>query len=97
MQTDKKLNPIKGMHCAACSSRIEKVLAALEGVESVAVNLATETMHLAWKTTLVRVNDIAGRIKELGFEMNTSSPTEIARSYNKLMADAKENPAFKFL
>ncbi|HER63176.1 MAG TPA: hypothetical protein ENO11_04275, partial [Desulfobacteraceae bacterium] len=46
--THNKQFPIQGMHCAACSSRIEKVVGAMEGVEKVAVNLATETMDLSW-------------------------------------------------
>ena len=33
---------ISGMHCAACSSRIERVVSALPGVASAAVNLASE-------------------------------------------------------
>ena len=61
--------PIKGMHCAACSSRIEKVVAAMPGVEEVGVNLATESMDLRWNPELVRPEEIAGRIRELGFEM----------------------------
>ena len=34
--------PIEGMTCASCVLRVEKALKALPGVESVAVNLATE-------------------------------------------------------
>src|SRR5690606_4172018 len=34
--------PIEGMTCASCVRRVEKALAGVEGVESVAVNLATE-------------------------------------------------------
>ena len=32
---------IGGMHCAACSSRIERVVGQLDGVDKVSVNLAT--------------------------------------------------------
>jgi len=39
---------VNGMHCAACSSRIEKVVGGMEGVEKASVNLATETMELHW-------------------------------------------------
>ncbi|MGW8161825.1 MAG: copper ion binding protein, partial [Desulfobulbales bacterium] len=60
---------IKGMHCAACSSRIEKAVAGLEGIESVSVNLATETMDLTWNQGEIQPENIAARINELGFEM----------------------------
>jgi len=57
------------MHCAACSSRIEKVLQSLDGVESVAVNLATESMELVWNADVISLVAIAGRVKDLGFEL----------------------------
>ena len=34
--------PIRGMHCASCVRRVERALAAVPGVESASVNLATE-------------------------------------------------------
>ncbi|MDR2661815.1 MAG: heavy-metal-associated domain-containing protein, partial [Treponema sp.] len=34
--------PIGGMTCAACSSRVEKAIRKLAGIETVTVNLATE-------------------------------------------------------
>ena len=65
----KRTVAIKGMHCAACSSRIEKVLQSLDGVDSVAVNLATESMELVWNTDVISLEAIAGRVKDLGFEL----------------------------
>ncbi|GAB4342371.1 MAG: heavy metal translocating P-type ATPase [Desulfobulbaceae bacterium] len=66
---EKRQFPIQGMHCAACSSRIEKVVGEMEGVESVTVNLATETMELAWDPARTNPATIADRIGELGFTM----------------------------
>ena len=39
---------IRGMHCAACSGRIERVVGAMEGVASVEVSLASDSaaVHL---------------------------------------------------
>ena len=39
---------IRGMHCAACSSRIEKVVGGMEGVANASVNLAAETLDVKW-------------------------------------------------
>ncbi|MHB8791513.1 MAG: heavy metal translocating P-type ATPase [Desulfobulbaceae bacterium] len=61
--------PIQGMHCAACSARIEKVVRAMAGVDAASVNLATETMDLAWNPELVQPEEIADRVSELGFTM----------------------------
>jgi Cu+-exporting ATPase len=57
------------MHCAACSARIEKVVRSMAGVDAASVNLATETMDLAWDPELVQPEEIADRVSELGFTM----------------------------
>jgi len=67
--------PIKGMHCAACSSRIEKVVGEMEGVASANVNLADETMDLRWDGSVVQPEAVAQQIRELGFEMVLADET----------------------
>ncbi|NTV13160.1 MAG: copper-translocating P-type ATPase [Desulfobulbaceae bacterium] len=57
------------MHCAACSSRIEKVLGGMAGVEGVSVNLATESLEVSWDPSQVDLPKIAARISGLGFEL----------------------------
>ena len=37
---------IGGMHCAACSSRIERVVGRMEGVEKISVNLAAASAEV---------------------------------------------------
>ncbi len=59
---------IKGMHCASCSTRIEKVVGQLDGVVSCAVNLASEDCHLIIMPTKIRVRTILEVIRGLGFE-----------------------------
>ncbi len=44
MSIDEKNFSVAGMHCAACSSRIERVIGSQPGVERASVNLAAETM-----------------------------------------------------
>ena len=60
---------IKGMHCAACSSRIERVVGGMDGVQTVGVNLAAETMEVVFDPDSLDMGAISGRIKELGFEI----------------------------
>ncbi|MGL1863419.1 MAG: heavy metal translocating P-type ATPase [Pseudodesulfovibrio sp.] len=67
---------IKGMHCAACSGRIERVVAGMDGVERAAVNLAAETMALTYDPETVSTDDVAARIKDLGFEAIFPSVSE---------------------
>ncbi len=60
---------VGGMHCASCSSRIEKVVGTMEGVEKVSVNLAAETMELSWDEHEQSFEEIVDRVKGLGFEL----------------------------
>ncbi|KWZ83255.1 copper chaperone CopZ family protein, partial [Anaerococcus hydrogenalis] len=39
---------ITGMHCAACSARIEKVVGRMAGVQEVAVNLITGRARMVY-------------------------------------------------
>ncbi|BBD09560.1 heavy metal translocating P-type ATPase [Desulfovibrio ferrophilus] len=59
---------IKGMHCASCSSRIERTLGGMDGVTEASVNLATESLDVSWDPEVVGLEAIASRVGELGFE-----------------------------
>ncbi len=57
---------ISGMTCAACSTRIEKVLNKMDGVEA-NVNLAMESAAISYETELVSSDDIIARIEKIGY------------------------------
>jgi Cu+-exporting ATPase len=65
----KKTLIVKGMTCASCSARIEKVLAIQDGIQAVSVNLAAETMDIEWDNSILSLEDIAQRVSGLGFEL----------------------------
>ncbi|WP_029893590.1 heavy metal translocating P-type ATPase [Desulfohalovibrio reitneri] len=94
---------IKGMHCAACSTRIEKVVGSIDGVESMEVNLAGESARLAFDPARVSLRDVRRRIKDLGF--TASQRTEAAGEEERRREEAAERlararrrliPAFAF-
>ncbi len=62
---------VRGMHCAACSSRIERVVGKMEGVENVSVNLAAESMKLDWDPRKIGLDDVSQKVSSLGFELVT--------------------------
>jgi P-type Cu+ transporter len=64
---------IGGMHCVNCAGRIEKELAALDGVEQATVNFASETLLVDYQTATISPEMIAARISGLGY---TSSSLE---------------------
>ena len=60
--------PIGGMTCAACASRVEKVIGKLEGVSSVSVNIATEKASVTYMPQTVRLSAIREAISKAGYE-----------------------------
>ncbi|MDR0558312.1 MAG: heavy metal translocating P-type ATPase [Treponema sp.] len=60
--------PIGGMTCAACSARVEKAVGALEGVESVSVNLATEKAAVIYNPQSIRISAIKDAIEKAGYK-----------------------------
>lgn len=79
----KELLDIKGMSCTACSSRIEKVVGRMQGVQQISVNLLTNNAQIEYDETLVKEQDILNRIAKLGFSASVHQQTTIA---------IKENP-----
>lgn len=59
---------IMGMTCAACANRIEKGLSRMPGVRSASVNLAMETLHVAFAPQEVTVEELRARVAKLGYE-----------------------------
>ena len=57
---------ITGMTCAACAARIEKVLNRSGGIDA-AVNLATETAHVAFDPRRATVEAIVGLVESAGY------------------------------
>lgn len=64
---------IDGMHCAACSTRIEKVVGNLSGVSTCTVNLATARANVVYDAEVVSVSTIEEAIGNLGFEAKGES------------------------
>lgn len=60
--------PIGGMTCAACSSRIEKVLGKAEGVSKASVNLATEKATVEYDPQIIRLSEIKQVIEKAGYK-----------------------------
>ncbi len=56
---------IKGMTCASCSARIEKVVGRVANIENVSVNLATEVLSYSSENDIDEI--VKGHIERLGF------------------------------
>jgi Cu+-exporting ATPase len=60
--------PVGGMTCAACSARVEKAIAKLEGIEKVSVNFATEKATVIYNAAITRVSTIRAAIDKAGYK-----------------------------
>ena len=58
---------IGGMHCAACSSRIERVTGRMEGVTEASVNLGAESGRFVFDPALVSQRALRQAIHDAGF------------------------------
>lgn len=63
---------VKGMTCASCVNRIEKVLKKDEGVISASVNLATEKANVVFDNSKLDIKKIIGLIEKAGYEASES-------------------------
>ncbi|MBS8264544.1 Cu(2+)-exporting ATPase [Mesobacillus boroniphilus] len=57
-----------GMTCAACSTRIEKVLNKMDGMVSATVNLATESASVEFNSAVLSADKIISKIQDLGYD-----------------------------
>ena len=84
---------IGGMHCAACSSRIERVVGQLDGVDKVSVNLATAKAKVWAKPgdeDEVR-REVMERVAKLGFSATPSKDEDASAQYEAAKAKALED------
>jgi Cu+-exporting ATPase len=66
---NKETIKIGGMTCAACSQRVEKAIAKLEGISKVSVNLATEKATLEYDPQVIRLSAVKDCIVNTGYQV----------------------------
>lgn len=58
---------VTGMSCSACSSRIEKAVSKLEGIEKASVNLLTNSMQVDYDETILTSQAIIDAVVDAGY------------------------------
>ncbi|MBP2258721.1 Cu+-exporting ATPase [Virgibacillus campisalis] len=76
VQTEKAEFDVIGMTCAACSSRIEKVLNKQEGIKQATVNLTNESAQIEYNPEMVQESDLIGKIQKLGYDAQPKASKE---------------------
>ena len=64
-----KLN-IEGMHCTGCSTRLEKVLNNVDGVEDAEVSLEEKKADIKYDETQVSEKELIEAVEDAGFKAN---------------------------
>ncbi|MFB5191167.1 heavy metal translocating P-type ATPase [Alicyclobacillus fastidiosus] len=68
---------VEGMTCAACAARIEQVVAQVDAVKSVHVNLATEKAHISYVPGVVAESDLIRAVEKAGYGATLASPSAL--------------------
>ena len=61
---------VRGMHCASCSSVIEKTFKKVEGVHSVEVNYGTEKAKVSFNPSKTNPHNLSKQIEPLGYSLD---------------------------
>lgn len=81
---------ITGMHCAACSSAVQRVVSRLDGIENCEVNLMTEKMNVTYNEQKTGYKDFVRVIEKAGFGILQNNqqvqPQKISKPYNLFTA-----------
>ncbi len=67
---------VKGMHCASCSSTIEKTFRKVEGVQSAEVNYGTEKAKISFDPSKTNPYHLSKHIEPLGYSLEIPSTAE---------------------
>ena len=92
---------VRGMHCASCSSLIEKTFKKVEGVQTVEVNYGTEKAKVSFDSSKTSPQALSKQIEPLGYSLvipeTSSSPSaeEMGMSADEHASHLGLNPSKK--
>jgi len=69
VKTERCELPLVGMHCASCAGRIEKALAAADGVLEATVNFATSRATVQYDPQATGVEPLSQLVRDLGYQV----------------------------
>lgn len=83
---------VVGMTCSSCSASVEKSVNKLDGVESVNVNLLTNSMTVEFDDTTLDKNSIIQAVEEAGYgaSIYVKGGTELVEKTNPIEKEMKE-------
>lgn len=79
--------PVRGMDCAECTQHVQRALAAVAGVESVEVFLASEKALLRLDPSRVTIDQLHSAVQAAGYHVADAAPEE-TRAHARLARQA---------
>lgn len=87
---------VKGMHCASCSSVIEKTFKGVDGVHSAEVNYGTEKAKVSFDPSKTSPHELSKHIESLGYSLDVpASAKEMGMSESEHAAHLGLNQSKK--
>ena len=86
VETEQRMFPVEGMHCANCAARVEKTLAAAPGVLGVDVNLALEKATVTAFSGALAPRSLARRLDSAGYVLRLPPADAQARGQRAAQA-----------
>ena len=86
---------VRGMHCASCSSMIEKTFKKIDGVESVEVNYGTEKAKISFDSSKISSQALSKHIEPLGYSLMLPTAEEMGMSADEHAAHLGLNQSKK--
>jgi Cu+-exporting ATPase len=68
--------PVVGMTCASCAARIESGLGALPGVDTAAVNFATNRATVTYDPAVTGPGEFSATVADLGYSVPSAAPDD---------------------
>lgn len=94
VRLDKADLDVFGMTCAACSTRIEKVLNKMDGISAANVNLATESATVEFNSAILSIDKIIAKVQNLGYDAKEKVQREAKAQQKEEEINAKKRKLF---
>ncbi|MFA7288040.1 MAG: heavy metal translocating P-type ATPase [Melioribacteraceae bacterium] len=69
---EKIILPVKGMTCASCVTRVEKITGKIKGIKNISVNLANETLSFDSETPTEIIKPLSESLSKYGYDIDLS-------------------------
>ncbi|MBP3626153.1 MAG: cadmium-translocating P-type ATPase [Peptococcaceae bacterium] len=83
---------VTGMTCSACSSRVEKCVRQLEGMDDVTVNLLTNSMQVEFDESKLSTDDIITAVTQAGYGASVKMDSVQPHTVQQAAPVNRENP-----